>query len=61
MRNSITGLLVVLVLGAGLNTVNAQTVHQLIGTSDDDIPSCIEKTEDDGYIISGENTITVSI
>jgi len=48
------------VCSSGWNSANAQTFHQLLGTTDSDNPSCIEKTIDDGYIISGENNIYVN-
>ena len=43
------------------NLAVGQTFHQYLGTTDSDNPSCIEKTVDGGYIISGENNIYVYI
>ena len=34
----------------------AQTFHHLIGGPFDDRPSCISKTEDGGWIISGDES-----
>jgi hypothetical protein len=38
--------------------VQGQTFHLLTGGGFDDRPSCIEKTIDNGYIISGDQSIT---
>lgn len=38
--------------------VQGQTFHHLTGGGFDDRPSCIEKTIDNGYIISGDQSIT---
>ncbi len=40
--------------------VHGQTFHHLTGGGFDDRPSCIEKTIDNGYIISGEQSIAVN-
>lgn len=39
--------------------VQGQTFHHLTGGGFDDRPSCIEKTIDNGYIISGDQSIAV--
>ncbi len=40
--------------------VQGQTFHHLTGGGFDDRPSCIEKTIDNGYIISGDQSIAVN-
>lgn len=52
-----TTIMATLLLSSGF--VQCQTFHHLTGGAFDDRPSCIEKTTDNGYIISGEQSITV--
>lgn len=51
-------ILAMLLFYSGL--VQGQTFHHLTGGGFDDRPSCIEKTIDNGYIISGEQSIAVN-
>jgi len=48
---------VMLLVASGVT--QGQTFHHLTGGAFDDRPSCIEKTTDNGYIISGDQSITV--
>jgi len=51
-------LMAVLLFSSGL--VQGQTFHLLTGGGFDDRPSCIEKTIDNGYIISGDQSIATN-